>query len=74
MVHHLHSTLTREPAPHPPGPRVAHLLDQLPVQPELLPAGHPHRAPRHQADPGLVSTGRTAADREALGDQVRLDN
>ena len=73
MIHHLHGALSREPAPHPGGLTVGLGLDQLPVQPVLLPPGDLHRAPRHQPDPGLVSAGGTAADREALQCQLNLD-
>ena len=73
MIHHLHCTLPREPAPHPAWLTVGLGLDQLPVQPVLLPPGHLHGAPRHQSDPGLVSAGGTAADREALQSQLNLD-
>ena len=66
MINDLHSTLPGEPAPHPHCLTVPRVLDELPVEPELLPPRHPDGAPRHQPDPGLVSAGRSAADREAL--------
>ena len=65
VVHHLHSTLSREPAPHPGLARL--VLHQLAVQPVSLPPRHSHSAARHQADPRLVSAGRPTAHSEALG-------
>ena len=61
----IHCTSPGEPAPHPG--HAGLVLDQLSVQPVLLPPGHPHHVPWPQSDPGLISAGRMTTHPTTLG-------